>query len=38
MPLTAFQRVVARLLAAHRNPDSHLAGGAVINREDSSFR
>jgi hypothetical protein len=38
MPLTAFQKEVARLLAAHRNPDSHLAGGAVINRADSSFR
>src|SRR5262249_15644758 len=22
----------------HRNPDSHLAGGAVINRAESSFR
>jgi hypothetical protein len=38
MPLTAFQREVARILAAHRNPDSHLAGGAVINRADSSAR
>jgi hypothetical protein len=38
MPLTAFQREVARTLAAHRNPESHLAGGAVINRADASFR
>jgi hypothetical protein len=38
MPLTAFQKEVARLLAAHRNPESHLAGGAVINREESSLR
>jgi hypothetical protein len=38
MPLTAFRREVARILAANRNPDSHLAGGAVINREDGSFR
>ena len=38
MPLTAFQRDVARTLAAHRNPDSHLAGGAVINRADASPR
>lgn len=38
MPLTAFQREVAHLLAANRNPDSHLAGGAVINRADSSLR
>jgi hypothetical protein len=38
MPLTPFQREVARLLAAHRNPDSHAAGGAVINRSDASPR
>jgi hypothetical protein len=38
MPLTSFQREVAQLLAAHRNPDSHVAGGAVINREDTSPR
>jgi hypothetical protein len=38
MPLTAFQREVARLLAAHRNPESHVAGGAVINRADTSLR
>jgi hypothetical protein len=38
MPLTPFQREVARLLAAHRNPDSHVAGGAVINRSDASPR
>jgi len=38
MPLTAFQRKVARVLAAHRNPESHVAGGTVINRSDNSFR
>jgi hypothetical protein len=38
MPLSAFQRGVARLLAAHRNPESHIAGGAAINRADASFR
>ena len=38
MPLTDFQRQVALLLAAHRNPESHVAGGAVINRADESFR
>ena len=38
MPLTAFQKEVARLLAAHRSPESHVAGGAVINRADTSFR
>jgi hypothetical protein len=38
MPLTAFQKRVARILAKQRNPESHLAGGAVINRADSSPR
>ncbi len=38
MPLTPFQREVARILAAHRNPESYLTGGAVINRSDASFR
>src|SRR5262245_60136570 len=38
MPLTPFQKAIARLLAAHRNPESHLAGGAVINRPEDSFR
>jgi hypothetical protein len=38
MPLTGFQREVARLLAAHRNPESYVAGGAPINRSDSSPR
>jgi hypothetical protein len=38
MPLTPFQREVARILAAHRNPESHVAGGAVINRADTSLR
>jgi hypothetical protein len=32
MPLTAFQRGVAHILAKHRNTESHVAGGAVINR------
>lgn len=36
MPLTALQKVVARLLASHRNPESHVAGGAVINRTPDS--
>src|SRR6266849_7656056 len=38
MPLTSFQKEVARLLAANRNPDSHLGGGAVINRAGDSPR
>jgi len=32
MPLTEFQRGVARLIAVNRNPESHMAGGAVLNR------
>jgi hypothetical protein len=38
MPLTAFQKEVAHILAAHRNPESHVAGGAVINRAETSLR
>lgn len=38
MPLTTFQKEVVRLLAANRNPDSHIAGGSVINRAESSLR
>jgi hypothetical protein len=38
MPLTAFQREIASILAAHRTPESHLTGGAVINRADASLR
>jgi hypothetical protein len=38
MPLTLFQRAVARVLAANRNPESHVAGGAVINRGEAGLR
>ncbi len=38
MPLTAFQREVAHALAKHRNPESHIAGGAVINRGEAGLR
>src|SRR5258708_38269891 len=38
MPLTPFQRGVAHILAKHRNPESHIAGGAVINRGDGGVR
>jgi hypothetical protein len=38
VPLTAFHKEVAHVLAAHRNPESHVAGGAVINRSDDSIR
>jgi hypothetical protein len=38
MPLTPFQRGVAQILAKHRNPESHIAGGAVINRGEAGVR
>ena len=38
MPLTSFQRDVLRVLASHRNPESHVGGGSVINRADNSPR
>jgi hypothetical protein len=38
MPLTNFQQGVARLIAANRTPESHIAGGAVINRGDAGLR
>lgn len=31
MPLTSFQRSIARLIAVNRSPGSHLAGGAAIH-------
>lgn len=38
MPLTPFQITVMRLLAANRSPQSHVAGGVVINRDSRSPR
>jgi hypothetical protein len=38
MPLTPFQKGVARLLIANRTPESHIAGGAVINRAETGLR
>lgn len=38
MPLTPYQREIARILAKHRNPESHVAGGAVINRGEDGVR
>jgi hypothetical protein len=38
MPLTPFQREVARILIANRTPESHIAGGAVINRGETGLR
>jgi len=38
MPLTDFQKGVAHLIAANRKPESHIAGGAVINRSEAALR
>lgn len=38
MPLTKFQLILARLLAANRTPESHLAGGAALNFSPQSHR
>jgi hypothetical protein len=38
MPLTPAQRHVAQVLSDNRNPESHVAGGAVINRDDDTLR
>jgi hypothetical protein len=32
VPITKFQSDVLRSLAAHRSPDSYIAGGVAINR------
>ena len=33
MPLTRFQSLILRLLAAHRNPESYVAGSTPLNRD-----
>jgi hypothetical protein len=38
MPLTDFQIGVARTIAANRRPESHVAGGAVLNRGEAGLR
>lgn len=38
MPLTEFQKGVARFIAANRTLESHVAGGAVINRGEAGLR
>jgi hypothetical protein len=38
MPLTQFQADVFKIIAAHRKPESYVAGGIVINRDVESFR
>lgn len=37
MPLSDLQRRVLRFLAAHRNPESFIAGAAVLSREGPRF-
>jgi hypothetical protein len=38
MPLGDFERVLLRLLAANRNPESYVAGATVFLRRDDSYR
>jgi hypothetical protein len=38
MPLTDFQKGVARVIAANRTPESHIADGAVLNRGVDGLR
>ena len=38
MPLTDFQKALARLLSVNRSPDSYLAGGAALHIEPNSQR
>ena len=38
MPLTPFQAGIFKVISANRNPDSYVAGGIVINRDDRSIR
>jgi hypothetical protein len=38
MPLSAFQKDVLAILAANRSPESHFAGGIILNAPDASPR
>jgi hypothetical protein len=38
MPLTPFQAGIFKVISANRNPDSFVAGGIVINRDNRSAR
>lgn len=38
MPLTEFQKLVLKILAKNRTPETHVAGGIAINLSDSSPR
>ena len=37
MPLSKFQREILLLLAAHRNPESYVAGAAALNQDGPRF-
>lgn len=37
MPISSFQAEVLRCIAAHRNPNSHVAGGIAINRDGPRY-
>jgi hypothetical protein len=37
VPLSKIQSDILRLLAAHRNPESYVAGAVPINRDTSRF-
>ncbi len=38
MPVTEFQKRIAKLLSVNRNPESYLAGGAALHFEPNSIR
>ncbi|MEM1297180.1 MAG: hypothetical protein AAGH89_17575, partial [Verrucomicrobiota bacterium] len=38
MPLTDIQKEILDLIAANRSPESHFAGGVVLNWSDDSTR
>ena len=38
MPVTPFQKKIAKLLSQNRTPDSHLAGGAALHFEPRTLR
>lgn len=37
MPLTSLQSDILRLLAAHRDPESYVAGGTPLNRDTARY-
>ena len=38
MPITPFQIEVMSVIAKNRRPEGHLAGGVVLNRDETSIR